>query len=98
MHDMARLTEAAHAAGALTIWDLAHSAGALPIDLTAAGADFAAGCTYKYLNGGPGAPAFIYVSPEHTGRVRPALSGWLGQRDAPSPSISTTARAPASPA
>ena len=77
-HDMARLTEAAHAAGALTIWDLAHSAGALPIDLTAAGADFAAGCTYKYLNGGPGAPAFIYVSPEHAGRVRPALSGWLG--------------------
>ena len=77
-HDMARLTEVAHAAGALTIWDLAHSAGALPIDLTAVGADFAAGCTYKYLNGGPGAPAFIYVSPEHAGRVRPALSGWLG--------------------
>ncbi len=77
-HDMARLTEAAHAAGAVTIWDLAHSAGALPIDLTAAGADFAIGCTYKYLNGGPGAPAFIYVSPEHTGRVRPVLSGWLG--------------------
>ena len=77
-HDMARLTEAAHAAGALTIWDLAHSAGALPIDLRAAGADFAVGCTYKFLNGGPGAPAFIYVSPELAGRVRPALSGWLG--------------------
>ena len=77
-HDMGRLTEAAHAAGALTIWDLAHSAGALPIDLDAAGADFAVGCTYKYLNAGPGAPAFIYVSPEHVGHVRPALSGWLG--------------------
>ena len=77
-HDMAALTDAAHAAGALTIWDLAHSAGALPIDLAAAGADFAVGCTYKFLNGGPGAPAFIYVSPEHVDRVRPALSGWLG--------------------
>ena len=77
-HDMARLTQAAHAVGALTVWDLAHSAGALPIDLAGAGADFAVGCTYKYLNAGPGAPAFIYVSPEHVGRIRPALSGWLG--------------------
>lgn len=77
-HDMAGLTEKAQAAGALTIWDLAHSAGALPIDLTAAQADFAVGCTYKYLNGGPGAPAFIYIRPDHLGRVRPALSGWLG--------------------
>ncbi len=77
-HDMARLTEKAQAAGALTIWDLAHSAGALPIDLTAAKADFAVGCTYKYLNGGPGAPAFIYIRPDHLGKVRPALSGWLG--------------------
>ena len=81
-HDMARLTAAAHAAGALTVWDLAHSVGALPIDVRAAGADFAAGCTYKFLNAGPGAPAFIYVSPEHIGHVRPALSGWLGH-DAP---------------
>ena len=77
-HDMARLTRAAHAAGALTVWDLAHSAGALPIDLAGAGADFAVGCTYKFLNAGPGAPAFIHVSPEHIDRIRPALSGWLG--------------------
>jgi kynureninase len=77
-HDMQALTARAQAAGALTIWDLAHSAGALVVDLTAADADFAVGCTYKYLNGGPGAPAFIYVSPRLAGKVRPALSGWLG--------------------
>ncbi|QFT64335.1 kynureninase [Roseivivax sp. THAF30] len=81
-HDMAALTRAAQDAGAVAIWDLAHSAGALPIDLTAAGAEFAVGCTYKYLNGGPGAPAFIYVRPDLADTVMPALQGWLGH-DAP---------------
>ncbi|RED12149.1 kynureninase [Pontivivens insulae] len=77
-HDMAALTKAAQALGIITIWDLAHSAGALPVHLSTCNADFAVGCTYKYLNGGPGAPAFIYVAPRHVEQVRPALSGWLG--------------------
>ncbi|GAA6161615.1 kynureninase [Ruegeria sp. HU-ET01832] len=78
MHDMRSLTELAHTKGTVTVWDLAHSAGAVPVDLSGCNADFAVGCTYKYLNGGPGAPAFIYVAPRLTDRVRPALSGWLG--------------------
>jgi len=77
-HDMAALTARAHAVGALTVWDLAHSAGALPVEVAAGGADFAVGCSYKYLNSGPGGPAFIYVAPRHADRARPALSGWLG--------------------
>lgn len=78
MYDMQRITKLAHEAGAIVIWDLAHSAGAVPVDLAGCDADFAVGCTYKYLNGGPGAPAFIYVRPDHAKTVRPALSGWLG--------------------
>ncbi len=81
-HDMAVITARAHEKDALTIWDLAHSAGALPVNLTACHADFAVGCTYKYLNSGPGGPAFIYVAPRHADKVKPALSGWLGH-DAP---------------
>ncbi|WP_375551912.1 kynureninase [Rhodophyticola porphyridii] len=81
-HDMAELTRRAHDAGAVMIWDLAHSAGALPVDLTGSHCEFAVGCSYKYLNGGPGAPAFIYVRPDIMDQVRPALSGWMGH-DAP---------------
>ena len=77
MHDMADVTHRVHSAGALMVWDLAHSAGAVPVDLTAADADFAIGCGYKYLNGGPGAPAFVWVNPRHVDEPQP-LRGWLG--------------------
>jgi kynureninase len=78
LHDMAAMTALAHAAGALTVWDLAHSAGALPVDLGAAGADLAIGCGYKFLNGGPGAPAFVWAHPRHAERFWQPLSGWMG--------------------
>ena len=77
-YDMAATNELAHRHGALTIWDLAHAAGAVPLALNAADADFAVGCTYKYLNGGPGAPAFIWVAPRHQDRFWQPLSGWWG--------------------
>ncbi|MCG2583315.1 kynureninase [Massilia sp. TS11] len=75
-HDMAALTRAAQSRGALVIWDLAHSAGAVPVDLHAAGADMAVGCTYKYLNGGPGAPGYLWVPQRHQAAFRQPLSGW----------------------
>ncbi len=78
MLNMKAMTTLAHSAGALTVWDLAHSAGAVPVDLNDSQADFAVGCGYKYLNGGPGAPAFVWVNPKHTNRSWQPLSGWWG--------------------
>ncbi len=79
VYDMAAVTRLAHEAGALALWDLSHSAGALELDLQAAQADFAVGCSYKYLSGGPGAPAFLYVRREHQQQAHNPIPGWMGQ-------------------
>ncbi|MGE3830523.1 MAG: kynureninase [Parvibaculaceae bacterium] len=79
--DMQRVTKAAHAKGVLTVWDLSHSAGAVPVDVKAADADFAIGCGYKYLCSGPGGPAYIYAKPGLADGVWPAISGWMGHAD-----------------
>lgn len=76
--DMAALTQLAHQHGALVLWDLCHSVGAMPVELDACQVDFAVGCTYKYLNGGPGSPAFLYVAKHHQGQLQQPLTGWLG--------------------
>ncbi len=79
--DVAAITERAHRAGAVVVWDLSHAVGAVPVSLDAAGADLAVGCSYKYLNGGPGAPAWIYIAARHLDRIELPLTGWHGHAD-----------------
>ncbi len=81
VHDMARITQAAHEQGALTLWDLSHSTGAMPLALDGMGIDFAVGCGYKYLNGGPGAPAYVYVNRRLQDKVTQPLFGWMGHAE-----------------